>query len=510
MGRGLISGAIWGAVVSGGALSLASLLGEQPAGNTPPAPPQVEAPMPSDAAPEVALVEPGDASDTTSIAEDAVLSTAPAAPVVDVPDVSTDSPAPDTTPAAQPETGDVNVDLDAPSEAPAPDVASEAVDPVLPAPQAPPPAAPTSEDDLSISTEPAQPPAPDPVPDSGFSDESAPTDETTGEVADEAAAPADGSEPSLDEPAEDPTADVTTADEAPAEDTQPEPEAAPEPETQTAEAATDEATDTSTTLPQGDSSIVIRRPESSSLITDTPDQGASDDVIVVEAVPEDAPALLRFAAGYEPQEGKPFMSVILVDDGSMDSAGAALAGLPFPVTIALDPGLTGSAELAASYRDAGFEVLAIANLPEGAQPSDAEVILEGTFTTLPEAIGMIDAGAGQLSSGTLTEQVMDALASEGRGFVTVSRGLNTALRTAERSEVPAATIYRDLDSEDQDARVIRRFLDQAAFRARQESGVVMLGRVRPDTISALILWGTANRAGQVALVPVSAVLRGDE
>ena len=68
---------------------------------------------------------------------------------------------------------------------------------------------------------------------------------------------------------------------------------------------------------------------------------------------------------------------------------------------------------------------------------------------------------------------------------------------------------RDLDAEGQDARVIRRFLDQAAFRARQESGVVMLGRVRPDTISALILWGTANRAGQVALVPVSAVLRGE-
>jgi len=49
-------------------------------------------------------------------------------------------------------------------------------------------------------------------------------------------------------------------------------------------------------------------------------------------------------------------------------------------------------------------------------------------------------------------------------------------------------------------------MDQAAFKARQESGVVLLGRVRPDTISALNLWGNANRAGQVAMAPVTAVL----
>ena len=34
----------------------------------------------------------------------------------------------------------------------------------------------------------------------------------------------------------------------------------------------------------------------------------------------------------------------------------------------------------------------------------------------------------------------------------------------------------------------------------------MLGRVRPDTISALLLWGLQDRAERVALAPVSAVL----
>lgn len=54
---------------------------------------------------------------------------------------------------------------------------------------------------------------------------------------------------------------------------------------------------------------------------------------------------------------------------------------------------------------------------------------------------------------------------------------------------------------------MRRFLDQAAFKARQEEGVVMLGRLRADTVSALLLWGLQDRANSVALVPVSALLK---
>ena len=46
--------------------------------------------------------------------------------------------------------------------------------------------------------------------------------------------------------------------------------------------------------------------------------------------------------------------------------------------------------------------------------------------------------------------------------------------------VAAATLFRDFDKDGQDARVIRRFLDQAAFRARQDGSVVMLGRVRAE------------------------------
>lgn len=191
----------------------------------------------------------------------------------------------------------------------------------------------------------------------------------------------------------------------------------------------------------------------------------------------------------------------------MSAAAAALAGLPFPVTIAIDPAAEDAAAQMARYRDAGLEVAVMAKLPEGAQPADVEVTFESVFSSLPEAIAVVDLGdSGLQTDRAVTEQAMDILAAQGRGFVTVSQGLNMAVRAAEQAGVSAVVVYRDLDGEDQDARIIRRFVDQAAFRARQESGVVLVGRVRPDTISALILWGTANQDDLTALVPVSAIL----
>jgi polysaccharide deacetylase 2 family uncharacterized protein YibQ len=72
-------------------------------------------------------------------------------------------------------------------------------------------------------------------------------------------------------------------------------------------------------------------------------------------------------------------------------------------------------------------------------------------------------------------------------------------------------VFRDFDGKGQGATVIRRFLDQAAFRASQEEdGVIMVGRLRPDTISALLLWGLQDRASSVALAPVSAVLNASQ
>ena len=54
--------------------------------------------------------------------------------------------------------------------------------------------------------------------------------------------------------------------------------------------------------------------------------------------------------------------------------------------------------------------------------------------------------------------------------------------------------------------MIRRFLDNAAFRARNEDGVIVLARARAETLEALQEWSLGNRAQTVTLAPISAVL----
>ena len=91
-------------------------------------------------------------------------------------------------------------------------------------------------------------------------------------------------------------------------------------------------------------------------------------------------------------------------------------------------------------------------------------------------------------------------------MITYSRGLNSAIQVAEREGVPAALVFREFDSNGQNGAAIKRFLDQAAFRAGQQVGVILVGHNRPETIKALLEWGLGNRANTVALAPVSAVL----
>ena len=93
-------------------------------------------------------------------------------------------------------------------------------------------------------------------------------------------------------------------------------------------------------------------------------------------------------------------------------------------------------------------------------------------------------------------------------MVLYPKGLNTGVSLAQRAGVPSQALFRDFDGQGQTASVIRRFLDQAAFKANQEGSVIMVGRLRAETISALLVWGLQDRASRVALVPISTVLRG--
>jgi len=265
--------------------------------------------------------------------------------------------------------------------------------------------------------------------------------------------------------------------------------------------------------PETEARPSVGRPATSILNRLDPD-GTPASETLAEGTPEepaDLPPLRRNAQPFENAAALPLMSIVLMDSGAdLDADGVglpALSSFPYPVSFAVDAGLPDARARMERYRAEGFEVLVMVDLPEGARATDAEVSLGAALDGLPDVVAVLEGtGAGLQATREVADQVTGILKASGHGLVTQNRGLNSMPNLAVKEGVAAAPVFRDFDSEDQTARVIRRFLDQAAFRAGQEGAVIMLGRLRPETIEALLVWGLADRAGSVALAPVSAVL----
>ena len=525
--KSLFSGALLGLLTGGIAVGAASVIAPQPAGNTPPAAPLVEAPQAAGETPDP--IDP-----TPPAAETAAPTAGVQAPQGLDADATASLPETDTTPPDVPDASDLATDLEVPAQSAATDIAVNAEEPVLPNPQSVAPQVPAAEQELVISTEPAAVPEPVLVEDSD-------ADVVVPAPAQEAPAPVIVvQEPVVEDlPETAPAADTETAElappdasfdapagvlgtespdvpaeiaETPALDAPADSDRGPvvvggvdtsaDPDSEAAPSVIVVGEDTGSTLPQGVTDIPVNR-VTGGLEEDTAEAPASE----AAPVDPDAPAIDQYKAAFDNAEGKPTMSIILLDEGQLDGAAQALADVPFPVTVVLDPTRPGVSDAMAAYRAAGLEVAVLAALPAGARPSDVEVTFGAAFGALPESVALVDPGEGNLQGDrAVMAQAMAALAEDGRGLVTISRGLNTGVQAAEDAGVPTGLIFRDLDSQGQDARAVSRFLDQAAFRARQEPGVILLGRMRAETLDALSSWGEANRAGQVAMAPVSAVL----
>jgi len=231
-----------------------------------------------------------------------------------------------------------------------------------------------------------------------------------------------------------------------------------------------------------------------------------DPLAIVPA--EDLPPLRRFARPFENPDGKPLFSILLRDTGEAGLDRAALAEIAFPVTFVIDPLAPGAAEAAEVYRSAGQEILMLATgIPAGATPADLEQSFQSMGGVLAQAVGVMDQPSGGFQGNRpLAAQVVPILAAQGRGIVTFDAGLNAADQEARRAALPAAMIFRRLDAEAEEAPVIRRYLDRAAFKAAQEGRVVVLGDTRPETVAALLEWAVEGRAASVALAPVTAVM----
>ena len=220
------------------------------------------------------------------------------------------------------------------------------------------------------------------------------------------------------------------------------------------------------------------------------------------------PPVKRFAIDVQTPEDKPKMAIVLMDEATGPMPLETLSAFPYPLSIAVDTSREDAGEKMKAYREAGFEVLAMVSLPEGAAPRDVEVALPVLLERVPEAVAVMEApGDGLQKDRKVSDQVARILADTGHGLLLFPKGLNTAQKLAAKNGVPSATVFRDFDGGGQNARAIRRFLGNGALKAGTEGGVVMVGRLRPDTVNALLVWGLDERAGQIALVPVSQLLQ---
>lgn len=552
LGRGVVSGLVWGIILSAVGVGMASLIAEQPPGREPPATPDTQVS-------EVETQEPQETPSNVPVdAVDAPQEAQPlAAPALTVPENLVDAPTADTQSAAVPQTGVSEAELAAPTVEEDLAVTVETDTPVLEVPQANEPIAPETEQELSISTEPAQPLAPavtedlvvvTPVDDTVEQDddtqdveiitetaEPAPTEGDAPLVVVEDLAPAAPTAPVVDETAQTSLADASDTADAPSQqpaqqiDTQTSSDVdvtSVDEDTPDSEAAV--VTDTEETDLSPDAEIedpaqprtIGEGSESETGFGETvgslTDRAAGVKVnrnlgTTTQADQTDGTTdrpMVANAESFENAEEKPVVSIVLIDDGSTPLSSGVLSSFSFPITFAVDAAANDASEQAQKYRDAGFEVLMMTNLPAGAQPSDIEVIMQAYIANVPQAVGILDTGENGFQDNRDTvEQVTDILAASGHGLLTQKQGLNTVTRAAERAEVPATTIYRDLDVAGQDARVISRFLDQAAFRAGQAPApIVILGRTRPDTIAALLTWGVGQRASRLAFAPISAAM----
>ncbi len=407
----------------------------------------------------------------------------------------------DTDPAEKPSVGAATGAMEGPDETPgAPDLSTTQEATAMPQAPVSAPDTPSEERGVPAVSDPSQPSLPA-LPEAGSGFGAAPlADEVAPEVASHSDPDLQAVPPSA--PGADPMSEAAPKSEA-APEAMPEvtPESAAEPASPSGSAPRIAA------LPQAGNGEEAA-PQSPAIGTPVMPLTERDDApeATPEAAPSELPAIERFAVSFENPEGQPLMSILLID--GKDSIGAeALADFPYPLTFAVDPAAPDATEKMARHRAAGFEVVLLADLPAAALAQDAEVALSVWRAAVPEAVAILEGtGSGIQGSRALSDQVTLIAQDAGLGLITQANGLNTAQKLAARAGVPSAVVFRDFDGAGQSAAVMRRFLDQAAFRAGLDGAVIMLGRVQPDTISALLLWGLQDRAQRVALAPVSAVL----
>lgn len=319
-------------------------------------------------------------------------------------------------------------------------------------------------------------------------------------------------------PAEDPAKDPTEiAAQSPAEMPSEQPAPSPSPSVQSAApvqaqtsmapastAPVSTAPVSTTPAPQGDGTAPAPAPgDALPQPSGTAPKPQSAQAVVQPVAPPrvmpETGAIKDFAQAFDNPNGKPLMSIVLIDDGKdlsdVPIGMTALRSFRYPLTVAVDVRLPDASRRMARHRAEGYEVVALGDLN-----GDAKAHMAQALGAVPEAVAILDPGLR--ASAAHVPQLATLAAISGRALIGGALGPDFS-----GDQAAIASVFKDFDKNDETPNAIRRTLDEAAQKAARHDGVIVLGRLRSDTITALLIWGLQTQVERVALAPVSALLQ---
>ena len=259
--------------------------------------------------------------------------------------------------------------------------------------------------------------------------------------------------------------------------------------------------------PLGSTDKDIRQPEKS----EVSNVGKSiNNAVIVDEKFDNLRPIQAFSMPKVPQDGKPILAIVLIADDKNQIDIQALKDIPFPLTIAVSSSSPNSAETLAHYRALGFEVAVQVNSPSSLSALAVEQVFMSSIQAQNETVAIIEGIPGSFQkTRERSEQIAELLSASGHGLLVYEKGLNSIVQKAHKLAIPVGVIYRNLNQSGSDSRKVRRFLDGAAFRARQSganSAVVVTASLRPETLGALLIWSMQDRSKSVTLAPLSQAL----